>query len=287
MAELTPAPSINDTRTQALMPLIARLGALDLTPLLIYRIDSVAAAALPFLAWQFDVLSPFWQLVAPVQLSIDALFDIDSLIDIDNLLFAAGSASASEFDDLAQRELLKAAISLHRFRGTPFSIKRALATLGWTSVTLLEGETLWGGTTYPTSQGWAVFRVVVELVGGQSVPGGAAAGISAAANFFKPARSLLDSVWFATPAQIDALPIPADLLTLSGIAALQIDRAPLSSDADVTMAIAEAPFAEPYGPITPFYNRHYRHSGITYGQNQPVVADSALILNGVAILNGG
>ncbi len=41
MPELSAAPSINDTRTQALLVLIGRLGALDLTTLLVYRIDSV------------------------------------------------------------------------------------------------------------------------------------------------------------------------------------------------------------------------------------------------------
>ncbi len=41
MPELSAAPSINDTRTQALLVLIARLAALDLTTLLVYRIDSV------------------------------------------------------------------------------------------------------------------------------------------------------------------------------------------------------------------------------------------------------
>ena len=37
MPELSAAPSINDTRTQALLVLISRLAALDLTTLLVYR----------------------------------------------------------------------------------------------------------------------------------------------------------------------------------------------------------------------------------------------------------
>ena len=59
MPELSAAPSINDTRTQALLELIERIAAIDLTTLLVYRIDSVVADALPFLAWQFDILSPY------------------------------------------------------------------------------------------------------------------------------------------------------------------------------------------------------------------------------------
>ncbi|HUA36665.1 MAG TPA: phage tail protein [Candidatus Binataceae bacterium] len=287
MAELTPAPSINDARTQGLMPLIARLGALDLTPLLVYRVDSVPAAALPFLAWQFDIISPFYQLVAPVTTSIDALTSIDSLIDIDTLLFAAGTPGATNTNELAARELIKSAILLHRTNGTPYAIKQALAALGWATVTLLEGQSQWGGSHYPSNQGWAVFRVLIEIAAGQGVSSGVASAIGSAVNFFKPARSLLDSVWFVVPATADSAPAPADLLTLGGLAELQIDAAPMISDGGTNVAIQEDPFIDTYGPIAPLYNAHYRHSGMTYGQNEPVVSDPALILNGVAILNGG
>jgi hypothetical protein len=286
MAELTPAPSINDSRTQALMPLIARLGALDLSPLLVYRIESVPSAALPFLAWQFDVISPVWQLVAPAAISIDALTNIDALIDIDNLLVAPGTPGVDDADE-ARRELLEAAIALHRYHGTPSSIRRALATLGWSDVSFLEGEAAWGGTHYPSNQGWAVFRVVINLAEDDSVPGGAAAAIATAANFFKPARCLLDSVWFALGPSTDSAPTPSDLLTFDGIAELQIDRAPVASDSALTLSIDQPLAADSYGPIAPLYNKHYRHSGITYGQNEPAVADPALILGGAAILDGG
>src|SRR2546421_866000 len=85
MAELQIPPSINDSRSQALMDLVKRLGEIDLAPLLVYRIDSVPASALPFLAWQFDILSPLWQSVAPMIRSVDAITDVDALIDIDTL----------------------------------------------------------------------------------------------------------------------------------------------------------------------------------------------------------
>ena len=48
-----------------------------------------------------------------------------------------------------------------------------------------------------------------------------------------------------------------------------------------------APLTDAYGPIVPAYDAHYLHSGITYGANQPAVADSALIVNGAAVLHGG
>ncbi len=287
MPELSAAPSINDTRTQALLELIARLAALDLTTILVYRIDSVVDGALPFLAWQFDVLSPLWQLIAPVALGVDALTNIDLLIDVDNLIESGGLLTELALSEAAQRELLKSAIALHRFRGTPWAIKQALASLGWEQVILLEGQTSWGGVAYPSNQGWAVFRVLIELAAGQGVSTGAAATAVAAVNFFKPARSWLDSVWFAVPAISDVGPDPSDTLTLSGIAKYQLDAAPAPNDNALALVIAMAALTDPYGPIVPAYDGHCRHSGITYGVNQPEVADSALILNGAAVLNGG
>ena len=287
MPELSAAPSINDTRTQALLVLIARLAALDLTTLLVYRIDSVVADALPFLAWQFDILSPLWQLISPIALGVDALTNIDLLIDVDNLIESGGLVTELALTEAAQRDLLKNAIALHRFRGTPWAIKQALGSLGWATVTLLEGQTSWGGAAYPPNQGWAVFRVVIELAAGQGVSIGAAATAAAAANFFKPARAWLDSVWFAVPAISDAGLVPSDKVTLGGIVKYQIDAAPAPNDNALAFAIVTASLIDPHGPIVPAYDSHYRHSGITYGANQPEVADSALVVNGAAVLHGG
>jgi P2-related tail formation protein len=287
MPELTPAPSINDTRTQALLVLIERLAALDLTTLLVYKIDSVVETALPFLAWQFDILSPLWQLIAPVSLGVDALTNIDLLIDVDNLIEGGGLMPEGVLTEAAQRALLKSAIPLHRFRGTPQSIKQALASLGWTDVALLEGQSAWGGAAYPLSQGWAVFRVMIDLAAAQGVPLGSASTASAAVNFFKPARSLLDSIWFSPPAILDAGPVPTDYLTLAGLAEYQLDAAPVPDDSALAFAIASPPMTDAYGPIVPAYDAHYLHSGITYGALEPAVADSALILNGAAVLHGG
>jgi P2-related tail formation protein len=287
MPELSAAPSINDTRTQALLLLISRLAALDLTTLLVYRIDSVVDEALPFLAWQFDILSPLWQLIAPVALGVDALTNIDLLIDVDNLIESGGLITELALTEAAQRELLKNAIALHRFRGTPWAVKQALASLGWTTVSLLEGQTSWGGIAYPSNQGWAVFRVMIDLAAGQGVSIGAASTAVAAVNFFKPARAWLDSVWFAVPAITDAGPLPLDKLTLGGIVKYQLDAAPSPNDNALVFAIAMASLIDAHGPIVPAYDGHYRHSGITYGANEPEVADSALMVNGAAVLHGG
>jgi P2-related tail formation protein len=287
MPELSAAPSINDTRTQALLELIARLAALDLTTLLVYRIDSVVDEAIPFLAWQFDVLSPLWQLIAPVALGVDALTDIDLLIDVDDLIESDGAVLELALTEVAQRELLKNAVALHRFRGTPWAIKQALASLGWTRVALLEGQTTWGGNSYPSSQGWAVFRVMIDLGVAQGVSMGAAATASAAVNFFKPARSWVDSIWFAVPGISDTGPHPSDKLTLDGVLKNQLDNAPDPNDSALAFEIATAPIIDAHGPMVPAYDGHYRHSGITYGANEPEVADSALIVGGIAVLHGG
>jgi P2-related tail formation protein len=287
MPELSAAPSINDSRTQALLELIARLADLDLAPLLIYRIDSVPAGALPFLAWQFDILSPLWQLIAPVAIGVDALTNVDLLIDIDNLIETGGVTSADSLTEAAQREMLKSAVPLHRFRGTPWAVKQALAALGWTQVSLLEGQSRWGGAAYPMNQGWAVFRVMINLVNGQAVPSGVVSTAAAAVNFFKPARAWLDSIWFVTPPVSEVAPKPSDRFTLGGIFQYQIDAGRVPTDSGLAIAIASAAMVDTYGPSVPIYDSHYRHSGITYGVNEPRVADSALVVNGAAVLHGG
>jgi P2-related tail formation protein len=287
MAELSAAPSINDSRTQALLDLIARLADLDLAPLLIYRIDSVPAGALPFLAWQFDILSPLWQLIAPVAIGVDALTNVDLLIDIDNLIETGEVVSADSLTEAAQREMLKSAVPLHRFRGTPWAVKQALAALGWTQVSLLEGQSRWGGAAYPASQGWAVFRVMINLVNGQAVPNAVVSTAAAAVKFFKPERAWLDSIWFVTPPGSDVAPKPSDRLTLGGIVQYQIDAGRVPTDSALAIAIVSAATVDTYGPSIPIYDSHYRHSGITYGVNEPRVADSALVVNGAAVLHGG
>jgi len=288
MAELQIPPSINDTRSRALLALVDRLGQLDLGPLLVYRIDSVPASALPFLAWQFDILSPLWQAVAPVILSVDAITDVDELIDIDTLTEATAIQLAQERAAIAsQRALIKMAIQLHRFRGTPWSIKSALATLGWQNVSILEGQDSWDGNSYPADQGWALFRVIVQLEENQSIDSDRIDTAVAVIKLYKPVRSWLDGLFFALPPALDSAPSPGDQLTVTGIAEYQLDSAPPPSGDSLSIAITLALALDTYGPAAPLYNAHYMHSGITYGANEPAVADSALILNGNAVMQGG
>ena len=288
MAEPQIPPSINDSRSQALMDLVNRLGDLDLTPLLVYRIDSVPADALPFLAWQFDILSPLWQTIAPVIMSVDSITDVDALIDIDTLTEAASVEGMQQSEAIAaQRALIKMAIQLHRFRGTPWSIKSSLAMLGWLAVSIAEGQSSWNGSQYPANEGWAVFRVTIQLQSGQTIDSSDPEIAIATINFFKPARSLLDALIFMLPPAIDLAPSPADYLALGGIVSYQLDGAPSPSDEAMSLTVVLPPMQDFYGPAVPLYSGHYRHSGITYGFNQPAIADSALVMNGIALLQGG
>jgi hypothetical protein len=108
--------------------------------------------------------------------------------------------------------LLKVAIPLHRTRGTPYAIKAALKPLGWSSVTLLEGQASWGGTSYPNSQGWAAFQARLNLTSGQAVATEDTARATAAINFFKPVRAWLDSLWFVGAPIVDVRSAPQDLV---------------------------------------------------------------------------
>lgn len=275
MAQLQLPPSINDLRSQSLMATIERLDALDLTPLLVYRLDSAPDSALIFLAWQFDMLDPQWQLAASTSgESIDALTEVDTLTDVDTLLSSSGSAGPTDFD--SWRALLQTSIPLHRVHGTCYSIRQALASLDWTSVTFLEGQTSWGGGAWPSSEGWAVFRVVVNLGAGQTVGMNDAARIVAAVNFFKPARSWLDALVFEATPLGDAAPPPGDFTGA-------VDNAPAPSD---LLTAPLAPLTE-RRVIAPVYNRHYYHIGIRYGANEPAVADSGVVANGVPISANG
>jgi len=274
MAQLTIQPSINDDRSGALLGLIERLDALDLIPMLVYRLDSVPDSVLLFLAWQFDLVAPQWQLGAQVSESIDALSDIDPLSDVDTLSSPGNVSGPSDFDSL--RALLKVAIPLHRTRGTPYAIKAALKPLGWPSVTLLEGQASWGGSSYPTNEGWAVFRAQLKLAGGQAVALIDIARVVAAINFFKPVRAWLDSLWFIGVPLVDNAPSPQDLVVSIFS---RTDTAPAPTD----MITAPAWPERDVKFITPLYNTHFFHAGVTYGAREPAVADSGVIVNGVAI----
>lgn len=104
-ARLLPS-GIADERTHAMLELVERLGQIDLSPLLVYRVDSVPSSALYALAWQFGVLG------------------------------LAGWGLADT--DRKRRELLRRAILMHRRKGTVWAIKQALAAVGYPEAVIDE-----------------------------------------------------------------------------------------------------------------------------------------------------
>src|SRR5258708_712915 len=130
MPELRPPASISDLRAQGIYALTARFGKLDLTPLLLYTITFAPDSALGWLAWQFDVADSLFQLIAP---------------------------------GAEQRQRISQAVPLKRFVGTPYAIKTALVSLGWPGAIIQEGQNSWGGSSYPSDQGWAVCRILINL----------------------------------------------------------------------------------------------------------------------------
>jgi len=117
----------------------ARFSALGAE--MIYLIDLVHPEALPLLAEQFDVLGyKGWALTNT---------------------------------DEERRELLKQAIELHKYKGTPWAVKEAIRRIGYTDITIIEGaQDLYHNGVIRRRDGsfcrgggwnWATFRVYIEL----------------------------------------------------------------------------------------------------------------------------
>jgi P2-related tail formation protein len=241
-------------RGHAIEAIHRRLQQIDLSPLLIYRIDSVPAEALPFLQWQFDILSPEWVLITSG--------------------LAPGSAGL--------RQLIKSAIPLHKTLGTPAALKTAFAALGWPNAVLFEGQNSWSGSSWPSNEGWAVFRVQFALSQTETVSAVALAQLTAAANFFKPERCWLDSIWFVLPPINDIGPIPTDEITLTGAQEFVADIVPPPADS-VTNQATTKPINDSYPRIAPMCDGHFFATGhLCGGGSQPSVADGPIVVNGVA-----
>lgn len=82
------------------------LAEIDLGKLLIYIIDTVDASLLPYFAQQFDVLG-----------------------------YKGLKLAQTEAD---QREIIKRAIELHRYKGTEWAVKEALKSIGFSDIELIK-----------------------------------------------------------------------------------------------------------------------------------------------------
>lgn len=141
------------------------LDRIDLSVGLIYLFDTCHAAALPYLAEQFDVLG-----------------------------FKGWSFCET---DEQKRELLKSAVELHRKKGTRFAIRRAFQSVGYTDVTFLEGQNIsnrydgihdYDGTIFYGSNEWATFDIIVDIGPDKGVVEGTGPLLSKLIDEYKPIR---------------------------------------------------------------------------------------------------
>lgn len=163
-----PPPLHADISLRTLADLTSkRLAEINLSVLLVYLIDITAASALPWLAEQF------------------------SLTDGDGWDLAES--------DGAKRALIKGAIELHRYKGTPWSIREILRRLGFGEIELIEGI---GTLSYDGSKryngwyihgepgSWPVYRVILH----QPITNDQAKLLIRTLESFAPARSKLASL---------------------------------------------------------------------------------------------
>ncbi|WP_415843458.1 phage tail protein I, partial [Xenorhabdus thuongxuanensis] len=131
-------PLESDISMRALGQLVSRFDDIDLTRLMVYLIDIVDISALYWLADQFSLLGDGWELV--------------------------------ESED-ARRTLIKSAIELHRYKGTPWSIREVIRRFGFGEVDLIEGTgqinydghaSHNGNYVHGDATSWAVYRVILQ-----------------------------------------------------------------------------------------------------------------------------
>jgi hypothetical protein len=288
MADLSLQPSIStDLRSQALLQLVDRLSALDLSPILVYRITSLVDSAVLAMAWQWDVLNPLLlpsvsQLVTLAYPGWDVIENIDQLTNIDLLQYSGSEVvTPTQAQLYAQyRALIQISTQFHSTLGTPAALINALTQLGYPGATIQEGQSTWGGSEWPSDEGWAVFRVLINLA---TVPADVditslATVMTAVCNYWKPARCWLDSVqfrWYLTDALI---PLITDVVR--NIFSQHDTLSSLPSD----IIAADAWPVSDTKTINPLYNdEYYFGSDIVYGGTQPKVSDGPVIVNENAV----
>lgn len=147
-------PLRNDLNMRALETLCARLGDIDISAVVLYDFDAVDASVLPHLAEQFNVLG-------------EAGWDIADT-------------------DEKKRALLKEAVALHRIKGTPYALKRALELLG-INATVTEW---WQAIPKGTPHTFVIRANVTDQPSGtQAIDAKRTTQIKRIVNFWKPARS--------------------------------------------------------------------------------------------------
>ena len=152
----------------------ARMSALEVEKVLIYLIDTVDVDALQPLAEQFDLLG-----------------------------YRGWKLAKTEAD---KRALIKRAIELHRYKGTPYSIKESLKSVGFFNTVIQErignlydGVATYNGLVNHGAGNWATFRVIFDLGGDKGINSQQTADLLGLVDEYKNVRSVLMGFsWKAT-----------------------------------------------------------------------------------------
>lgn len=160
-----PPPLEGDISLRTLGRLAGRLDNIDLSVLMVFLVDIVDSSALPWLGEQFSLSGDGWEL--------------------------------AESDDV-RRMLIKAAIELHRYKGTPWSIREVIRRFGFGEVDLIEGT---GRLSYDGNRSYnglfvhgdAAARAVYRVILKQPITNDQAAMLRQTLAAFAPARCHLAS----------------------------------------------------------------------------------------------
>lgn len=167
-----PPPLEGDISLRTLGRLAGRLDNIDLSVLMVFLVDIVDSSALPWLGEQFSLSGDGWEL--------------------------------AESDDV-RRMLIKAAIELHRYKGTPWSIREVIRRFGFGEVDLIEGtgrlsydgnRSYKGLFVHGDAAAWAVYRVILK----QPITNDQAAMLRQTLAAFAPARCHLASLEYQSVA---------------------------------------------------------------------------------------
>lgn len=163
-----PPPLAGDERFSLLLELLQDTFArTDLTVMAVYLVDQAPAALLLALADQFSLLD-------------EAVW------------------SLAESED-TRRALIKGAIELHRYKGTPWAIREVIRALGFGEVAILEGlagltydgrAVFDGQRVYGDVGAWPVYRVTLQ----RPITNDQAAQLRRVLNAIAPARCQLASL---------------------------------------------------------------------------------------------
>lgn len=151
-----------------------RFDGIDFTPLLVYNLSTVPAAALLLLAEQFDLMGPGgWDLAVTEE---------------------------------NKRGLIRGAIELHRRKGTVWAVKESIRRVGFSDVSLVEHVSLGGvfyngvytynGTQTYGGGFWADFRIKITVPDTVGLSSTDRAKISAMVEEYKNVRSRLVDITF-------------------------------------------------------------------------------------------